>query len=137
MHSLRWLILFLASALFFAGLATAYGQKVHGVSLVAAPVILCVYAYASWVGLRGARKLDAGMIDMNSVRTLEHWSHICQMLGITATVFGAWRLLNSGPATASGLYQRINDDLGVALVGTFVGVVCSIFLTQMAKNLER
>lgn len=137
MNFLRWLLIQVALVLLLAGLAAVYGGRVEGVSLAAVPLILLVYAgFAAYAG-RLARLTDRGR--QKSIRDrlpwVEYGSWTCQILGILCTVAGFWIIFSDG-ADAEALLGNIKDGVGVALMGTFIGVLCSKALALQERMLD-
>lgn len=138
---LRWLVLQACAVAFFAGFGAAYGGRVSGPSLVAIPVILSVFALASlyagrlcWRG-DSAPSTPARQAILHDAEWVSFSSWLCQVAGIMATVFGVWELTQSqGDATV--LVARIRSGLGVALMGTFVGIACSVVLEKEKRWIE-
>ena len=138
----KWAMLVAFSVVFIAALGIAYGSKIHGPSLVVIPIILLVYAYAAgsagricWLASgpdstpRGNKRL------LHDSEWLIFWAWVTPMIGIMGTVFGFWKLL-AGGGTDTDLHARIQAGGGVALVGTFTGVLVSIVLTLIHRLIE-
>lgn len=135
---LKWLLLQAAAVSVLIGLGAAYGSRLGGSSLVAVPLILTVLAGASsYAGYFIWRWPYLAPADdrRNTLEWLSFSSWLCQMIGIMATVFGAWELLG-GAGSAAELGERIQGGLGVALMGTFVGVFSSIVLELERRLIE-
>jgi hypothetical protein len=137
---LKWALLNALFAVLLVTLAVAYGGRVHGPSLVAAPLILAVYAYAAsfagricWRG-ESPRPFEREKL-LHEMRYLPYWAWVVQMLGIVSTVLGFWLLLSKGGGDQD-LHDRILSGGGVALVGTFVGILTSLVITATHRMIE-
>lgn len=137
MNLLRWILVQIALVFLLVGLAAVFGGRVHGVSLLAVPVILIVYAGFSVYGARLARYSDRGRDKtvQDRLEWLEYGAWTCQMLGILATVAGFWIMFSEG-ADAEALLENIKSGVGIALMGTFVGVLCSKALALQERMLD-
>lgn len=128
---LRWLLINALALSFLVGMAVPYGHFLTGPSLVAVPVILLIGAAGSahagricwWIDTHHANRAWA----KKTVENVSFVSWACQIVGIMSTVFGFWIILGESGDTGS-LGQQIKEGGGVALVGTFVGVFCSLVL---------
>ena len=138
---LRWLLIQALSIAFLVGLAVEYGHFVKGASFVAVPVILLIGGAGSAVAGRICWELDSrrSVLALNRAKTgLENVSFAswtCQIVGIMSTVFGFWLLLGESGDT-SNLGDRIQEGGGVALVGTFIGVFCSLVLALEERLIQ-
>lgn len=145
---LKWLLLNALALVGFVALGVTEHGKVHGASRVAIPIILAVFAWASygagricWAagGLGEKAWIDGGRGDweelLHDANWLSYWAYACQILGILSTVYGFWTLLAAGGSTAD-LGSRIQSGGGVALLGTFVGVLTSLVLTFEHRLIE-
>lgn len=147
----KWALLNGLLAVGVAGLAAHYGSRVHGASLISIPAIVIAYLYASTLGGRIAWDADSTPRPNASTRDylwekrardllhrahwLGFWAWTCQILGILSTVFGFWLLLSQGGDTTT-LGHRIQNGGGVALTGTFVGILCSLALQMQQRLIE-
>lgn len=144
---LRWLLLQALVLSFFVGLGVVYGRQIGGASLVAVPAILGVFVGATAFGgvlswradevleLPRSSYHDPRAAVLHDAEWLGFWAWVCQVAGIMATVFGVWEIVQSS-SDATVLVERIQGGLGVALMGTFVGVACSVVLEKERRALE-
>lgn len=149
---LKWLLLNALALVGFVALAALEHGRVHGASRVAIPIILLVFCWASagagricWrasappgtASLKGYLLTGKTLKDtlLHDANWLGYWAYACQILGILSTVYGFWTLLAAGGSTAD-LGTRIQAGGGVALLGTFVGVLTSLVLTFEHRLIE-
>jgi Na+/H+-translocating membrane pyrophosphatase len=121
-----------ATLLVAAGLA--YGDRLHGASLVMVPLILAVLAGASaYAGVLAWRR-DDGRSPAEGLRHVWFAAGVCQLLGLLGTVAGFYAMFNDGPQNSAGsgqasdLATRVTHGAGVALSATFIGILSSIIL---------
>lgn len=131
---LRWLLIQALAVAFLVALGVEYGHFVKGASFVALPVILVIGAAGAALSGRLCWALDTTPAKKSTLIRVEQGlenvsfaSWACQIVGIMATVFGFWLLLGEASDTSS-LGDRIQNGAGVALVGTFIGIFCSLLL---------
>jgi hypothetical protein len=131
---LRWVVLQAVVATLLAAAAIAYGDQLHGASLVMVPLILAVLAGSSgYAGLLAWRS-DDGASTTGGLRHLWFAAGVCQLLGLLGTVAGFYAMFNNGgtvSATASAssdLATRVTHGAGVALSATFIGILASIVI---------
>ena len=132
---LRWVALQAVVATLIAAAAIAYGDQLHGASLVMVPLILIVLAGASGYGGLLAWRFDDGASAEGSPRHLWFATGVCQLLGLLGTVAGFYAMFNKvasvSTATAgasSDLASRVTHGAGVALSATFIGILASIVI---------
>lgn len=144
----QWLLLNAFAAAVMVALGVSLGGRVHGAAAVAVPAIFAVFLYGTAVGARlcwlAAEVGDPDLVGHGFRLYLLHRAHnlsflawVCQIMGILSTVLGFWVLLSgqSGAQTAE-LATRIQSGAGVALAGTFVGIVASLVLTLEHRLVE-
>lgn len=133
----KWLVLQAAVVLGFAGMGYAFYTDVHGPSFVAIPAILALYAWGSATGARviwGAPRKQPTRV-IHEAKALNFWGWICQTTGILCTIAGFWRILATNQDINS-LGDAIREGGGVALVGSFVGVVASQLLAAQERMID-
>jgi MotA/TolQ/ExbB proton channel family len=132
---LRWVVLQAVVTTLITAAAIAYGDQLHGASLVMVPLILIVLAGASgYAGLLAWRFDDGGSAE-GGLRHLWFAAGVCQLLGLLGTVAGFYAMFNKGTSAASGtvgassdLASRVTHGAGVALSATFIGILASIVI---------
>lgn len=142
--TLRWVLLNALLVTGLAVLAIEYGGRVHGASLLVVPVILAMYAFESFHGLRLCWRADQLPSELTVVaekllretKDITFWAWNLQMTGILATIAGIW-IIVTGTLDISTLGPRLLEGMGVALVGSFVGLLCSQALAAQHRWIER
>jgi hypothetical protein len=137
---LRWALLNVVAGMFLGSLGIRYGARVHGPSLVAVPLILAVWAYASAIGGRICWHTDgvlpgtrAAVKLAHDAKYVRHWAEQIQYMAMLSTVFGIWVLLTS---QGGDLHDRLLAGGGVAFSATFVGIFASLILMQTQRMIE-
>lgn len=136
-----WAFINCLTVVFLGAMAIVYGHKIHGPSLVIIPVILVVAAGASAFAGRICFELGERVTPkrkehlLHKAKWLTFWAWVTPMIGILGTVFGFWKLLTGGGSN-SDIHARVQSGGGVALIGTFVGVVCSVVITGIHRMIE-
>lgn len=132
----RWALLFVVSLVALTGMGITYGGRVTGPSLVAIPIIAIVFISASLFAGLLCWNADADPeVTVHRADWLTFWAWVTPMIGIMGTVFGFWSLLTAGGNNVD-LHNRIQNGGGVALVGTFLGVLSSVILSAMHRMIE-
>lgn len=137
---LQWALL---NALFVVFLlAGAAAAKLHGATLVAVPIILLLYAATSAYGGRLCWRADAANADddLRTARWILHdadWlnrgAYTLQIAGIMSTMIGFYLILQT--TDAGDLSAKLSGG-SVALLGSFVGVLCSLLILLQHWLLE-
>lgn len=137
----KWVMTTAVCNVLFVALGITYGSKIHGPSLAVIPIILVTYTYAAGVAARICWYASDDLTPVSPKRLLHDaewlifYAWVTPMIGIMGTVFGFWKLLAAG-GTDADLHARIQAGGGVALVGTFTGVLVSVALTVMHRLIE-
>ena len=139
----RWVLLSAVSVVAMLALGIVYGGRIHGPSLVAISLILLAYAASSVLAGRLCWELGEPheFVEANRDEILHrakwilYWAWLAPMVGIMGTIFGMWSLITSS-GTSSDLHARIVSGGGVALAGSFIGVLVTVFLTTAHRMIE-
>jgi len=137
---LRWVVFQSAVLTLLVAAALAYGNRLHGASLVMVPLILVVLAGASGYAGRLAWQFDEGISPNGGLRHLWFAAGVCQLLGLLGTVAGFYTMFNgssSGGQGGSDLATRVTQGASVALSATFIGILSSIVILVEHHVLDR
>lgn len=135
---LRWLLLNAVTVSAVAALGAAFGGRVHGVAIFASAAICAAYLAGAVACGREAWASDAGAYSWEIAHRLEWVSMAgwaCQILGILSTVAGFWVIFSNG-VDPQQLASRIESGAGVALTGTFLGILASLALALGHRIVE-
>jgi hypothetical protein len=140
---LRWAVFQSAVLTLLVAAALAYGDRLHGASLIMVPLILLVLAGASGYAGYLAWQFDGGASPNGGLRHLWFAAGVCQLLGLLGTVAGFYTMFNGPTADGSGapggsdLATRVTQGAGVALSATFIGILSSIVILVEHHVLDR
>jgi predicted exporter len=140
---LRWVVFQSAVLTLLIAAALAYGDRLHGASLIMVPLILLVLAAASGYAGYLAWQFDGGAEPNGGLRHLWFAAGVCQLLGLLGTVAGFYTMFNGPVGNGSGdpggtdLATRVTQGAGVALSATFVGILSSIVILVEHHVLDR
>lgn len=137
---LKWCLLNALTFIFFIAAGLAYHSKIDGGSRIAVPVILALFALGSAFGGKLCWRADgtdpgtktADKI-LHDALYLEWFAYRSQIAGIIATMLGFYIIIAQG---ASGDFQTKLKGGAVALLGSFVGVLCSLILLQIERWID-
>jgi hypothetical protein len=140
---LRWIVFQSAVLTLLIAAALAYGDRLHGASLIMVPLILVVLAAASGYAGYLAWQFDGGAEPNGGLRHLWFAAGVCQLLGLLGTVAGFYTMFNgpatvgSGDSSGTDLATRVTQGAGVALSATFIGILSSIVILVEHHVLDR
>lgn len=137
---LQWALINALFVVFLvAGASTA---KLHGATLVAVPIILLLYVCASaWGGCLSWRADEAWNLTsdwkrraiLHDAEWLNRGAYALQIAGIMSTMIGFYLILQT--SDAGDLSAKLSGG-SVALLGSFVGVLCSLLILLQQWLLE-
>lgn len=136
---LKWCLLNALAAVFFITAGVVYHSKIDGGSKIAIPVILLLFASGSAYGGKlcwradTADAFEAQQI-LHDALYLEWFAYRSQIAGIVATMLGFYVIISSG-GTNSDFQTKLGGG-AVALLGSFVGVLCSLILLQIERWID-
>lgn len=137
---LRWALINVLLALGLIAGAARFGGQLSGATLVMIPLILAVFGFASAHAGRLFWRLENSSVARSRIRHEAEYlgfsAWTTQILGILSTIAGFWILLGGDHTQVAELGNRIQAGGGVALLGSFVGVLCSLVLTLGHRMLE-
>jgi len=142
----KWVLLNAAAIVFFVLGGLTYMSHITGAARVAIPVILVLFAIGTVYGGRlcwrahdcfwedGTLKsrVAANKI-LHDAKWLDWYAYRSQVAGLCATILGFYVIIEHQQSGASS--QRLAGG-AVALLGSFVGVLCSMVLLQTHRWLE-
>lgn len=137
---LKWVLLNALTVVFFATAGVAYHSKIDGASRIVIPIILVLFASGSAYGGRLCWRADTAIGRYEERRILhdalylEWFAYRSQIAGIIATMLGFYVVVTSGVGQAD--FQTKLKGAAVALLGSFVGVLCSLILLQIERWLD-
>lgn len=138
---LHWLLYNVAAIAGLIALAVTYASKIHGPSVAVIAIIIIITFSASLFGGRLCWALDTDRRTFTRSKTIKNaewitfWAWTTPMIGMMGTVFGFWRILTAG-GTDTDLHDRILSGGGVALSGTFIGIISTIFLSLIHRLID-
>lgn len=135
---LKWTLLNALAIAFLGFLGSRYGNRIHGPSLIAIPVILAAYAWAAYLAARVCWFADDAHPHqrrrfLHDLKNVHHWTEQIQYMAMLATVFGIWTLLTD---KGGDLHDRLVNNGGVAFSATFTGIFASLILKQVQRVIE-
>lgn len=141
---LKWVLLNALVAVFFITAGVVYHNKIDGGSRIAVPVILALFAAGSAYGgklcWRGSNLKRVNPADeykakqiLHDALYLEWFAYRSQIAGIIATLLGFYIIISHGNA---GDFSTKLQGGAVALLGSFVGVLCSLVLLQIERWID-
>lgn len=137
---LKWSLLNFLAAVFFVSAGIEFHSRIDGGSRIAIPIILLLFASASaYAGKLCWRAGDPNLTPKSAQRILhdalylEWFAYRSQIAGIIATLLGFYIIVSNGD---QGDFQTKLKGGAVALLGSFVGVLCSLILLQFERWLD-
>lgn len=138
---LKWVLLNALTVVFFATAGVAYHSRIDGASRIVIPIILALFAAGSAYGGKLCWRADNPWADgqspsqiLHDALYLEWFAYRSQIAGIIATMLGFYVVITSGVGEAD--LQTKLKGAAVALLGSFVGVFCSLILLQIERWLD-
>ncbi len=134
---LRWALINALLAIFLVTAGAAYRGNLHGAVLVALPIILAIYCSATYYAGKLAWRADDYLDTvrgsepeririLHDAEWINRWAYSCQIAGIMCTMAGFFVILSKS-GTQADLTSKLAGG-SVALLGSFVGVLCSLVL---------
>lgn len=146
---LKWLLLNILTTVFFITAGVEFHSKIDGGSRIAVPIILllflsgsiyggklCWRASDNWVQTAialGERPKELDRIQHDALY-LEWFAYRSQIAGIIATLLGFYVIITHGGS--QGDFNTKLQGGAVALLGSFVGVLCSLILLQIERWID-
>jgi len=136
---LKWALLNALTAVFFVAAGYLYHSHIHGAALVAVPMLLTLFtfmtAYGGWLCWKTDLATKTYLKDRirHDLDWLNYFAYTLQVGGIMCTLIGFYLILGHG--IEANFQQKLAGG-SVALLGSFVGVLCSLVLLTEQRVIE-